>query len=125
MFYFVSLCHCELGKESSLRRSTTCNFLHCFQISGPVDSTAFLVISLPDSDSLRPLAHSYPLTLLKISKYPVCFMQKHAIPRRSSIKQNSVFFSSCLLCQEFRLVTQLSDTEPLPSSRSLEYSQLT
>lgn len=47
MFYFVSLCHCELGKESSLRRSTTCNFLHCFQISGPMDSTAFLVISLP------------------------------------------------------------------------------
>lgn len=123
--HFVSLCHCEFRKESSPSRFTTSNFLYCFQISGPVDSTAFFVISLADSDILRPLAHSYPLTLLKTSKYPVCFMQKHVIPPKSSIKQNSVFFSSCLLSQEFRLVTQLSGTELLPSSLSLEYSHLT
>lgn len=55
MFHSVSLCHCELGKEFSSSKSTTCNFLHYFQISGAVDNAAFLIISLADSSTLRPL----------------------------------------------------------------------
>lgn len=104
MFHSVSLCHCELGKEFSSSKSTTCNFLHYFQISGAVDSFS-------DNQPwwfsiLRPLAHYYLVGNIQISS----LFYTRTCHSTQILHQSSVFFSSCLPCREFRLVIQASDT---------------
>lgn len=119
MFHSVSLCHCELWKEFSSSKSTTCNFLHYFQISGAVDNAAFLIISLADSSTLRPLLPCWKHPNIQFVLHRN--MSFHPDPPSNKIQ----CFSAAAYCVRnlgwwYRQVTQL-----LPSALSLEYSQLT
>lgn len=52
--------------------SNTGNFLHCFQISGAVESVAFLVISLADFSTLRVPAYILPSILAENIQISIC-----------------------------------------------------